>query len=457
MEAAVTNSSGIIKLVVPSTGAGNCGVIFLQTGGASTTPALTDDKSNTWALVSGLPVTGNQQLWCFVATNMAAATTLVTLTFGTADSFSAIEYSEWYNVSTAALATAIDGTNHAITQTGGTVAAGSITPSAGSLVLQWVTGDSSTLNTSFTKGSGFTMLTANLMPGSALVTSAVQWGIAPGGAINPTMTLVGGTPSADTITIALKSAAAGTPPAAGIRVAGVQKSSFGPPTGPTGAQTLVFQFPHVGNLMVMVSTHDFSISTLTDSDSNTWDHSNNLPGAGGGAQTQSSFAKNVTPNTDMTGPTIHWASPMSGVDLGFVTLYDIVGADPNPFTSQYATNSGTQSVAGNLTLFSALTPTVTGGLFIIDSLITSWTVSGMTVPTQANGGRGLVFDFPDAGGGGTTAEDDDFHGYWYPPSTSPSAVTLSIQNNVGGVGAWTATAMEFKAASTGIAVWLLRM
>lgn len=452
MEAAVTNSSGIIKLSVPATGAGNCGVMFLQTGGASTTPTVTDDKGNTWALVSGFPISGNQKLWVYVATNMTAGTSLITLTFATADSFSAIDYSEWYNVSTAALATALSGTPTSATAQTSPVSAGSITPAAGDLVIQYVTGDSSTLNTSFTKGTGFTLLSANTMNGAALVTTAIQWRLAPGGAINPTMSTVGGSPSCDTIAIGLKAAAAGTPPPSGIRVAGVQKSSFGPPTGPTGAISLVFQFPHVGNLMVMTSTHDFSISSILDSDSNTWDITHNFPAPGGGSQTQTSFAKNVTPNGDMTGPTITWSSAMLGVNLGFVTIYDIVGADANPFTSQYITNNGTQSVNANLDIFSGakqLVTTTAGNLWIFDSLITSNTVSGLVAPTPANGGSAVLFDFPDAAGGGTTAEDDDFHGYWYNATTAPQTITLSIQNNTGGVGNWTATAMEFKPAATG--------
>lgn len=443
MEAAVTNTSGIVKLSVKNTLAGNAMVVFLQTGGASTTPTVTDNQGNTWALALG-PISGNQKLWAFVSTNVAAGTNQLTFTFATADSFVAIEYVELFNVSQAAVASALDGTPLSATVQSSPVSSGSITPTAGSIIVQYVTGDSGTLNTGFTKGSGFTLLSANLMSGAALVTSALQYEIAPGGAVNPTMTLTGGAATADTISIALKAATAGTAPPAGIRVASVQKSSFGPPTGPTAIQTLAFQFPHIGNLMVMTSTHDFSISTLTDSDLNTWDITHFF-GPGGTTQTQTSFAKNVAADTDMTGPTIHWSAPMSGVDLGFVTIYDIVGADPNPFTNQYATNNGTQSVNANLDIFSALTPTQANDLFILDSLITSNTVSGLVAPSPANGGAGILFDFPDAAGGGTTAEDDDFHGFWNNGATTgATTVTLSIQNNTAGVGTWTATAMEFK-------------
>jgi hypothetical protein len=347
-------------------------------------------------------------------------------------------------VSQAAIASAIDGTPVSATlQTGGTVAAGSFTPTAGSIILHYASSTSGGQNTGFTKGSGFTLLSANLMSGASLVTTAVQSTIATGSAINPTITLTGGTPSADTIAIALKAAAAGTAPPAGIRVAGVQKSSFGAPTGPTGISTLTFQFPHVGNLMCMTSTHDHAISTLVDGDSNVWDISKSY-NPGGQLITASSFAKGVAANTDLAGLTITWAGAMGGVNLGFVTLYDIVGADPiSPFTGQYANNTGNQTVAGNLDILTGLTAGAAGNLFVIDALITSWTVQSMVAPTPANGGSGVLLDIPDAGGGGTTAEDDDFHGYWIAPNTSPVTVTLGIQNNVGGVGVWTATAMEF--------------
>lgn len=460
MEGTLTSTQPF-TLCVQATLGGNAAVIFLQTSGAGVGPTITDDKGNTWVNVVG-PVLGNQHVWCFLATNIAAGTTLITVTMTTYDNFVTIDYSEWFNVSQAAPATALDTSASAPGVGGSNVTTASITPIAGSVVIHYVTGDSGTLNTGFTKGTGWTLLSANLMPGASLVTTAVQYQIAPGGAFTPSMILVGGgATSSDTIVIALKAAAAGTAPPAGIRVAGVQKSSFGPPTGPTGVQTLVFQFPHVGNLMVMTSTHDFAISTLTDGDVNTWDHTQFF-GPGGVTQTQTSFAENVTPNTDMTGPTIHWASPMGGVDLGFVTIYDIVGADSSPWTGQYVKNNGTQSVNANLDILT-LTPTAAGNLFIIDSLITSHTVDKMVAPTVANGGVGILFDFPDANGGGTTAEDDDFHGYWYTPSTTPATITLGIQNNAGpptGVGAWTATGMEFKPAATGpigIPIWLYKV
>jgi hypothetical protein len=407
-------------------------------------------------------VTGNQTLWCFVATDVAAGTSLITVSMATYDNFVCLDFSEWYNISTAAVASVIDGVVSNINISGGTVAAGSFSPTAGSLVLQYASSTSGTPNTGYTKDSAFTLLSANLMPGSGLVTTAIQYRVAPGGAINPTITMTGGAPVADTIAIALKTAAAGNAPPAGLRVAGVQKSSFGPPTGPAGISTLAFQFPHVGNLMAMTSTHDFSISSLVDGDGNAWDHTNFF-GPGGVTQTQTSYAKGVTANDSMSGPTITWSAAMSGVDLGFVTIYDIIGADPtSPFTGQYVTNNGTQSAAGNLDILSGakqLTSGAAGNLWIVDSLITSWTVSDLVAPTPTNGGCAALLDFPDATGGGTTAEDDDFHGFWLAPSTAAQTVTLAIQNNVGGVGPWTATAIEFKAAAIGPAgfpVWPYR-
>lgn len=447
MEGTITPTAPFTLRVWPTL-AGNCMVVFLQTSGAGASPVVTDDKGNTWATAIG-PVAGNQNLWCLVATNVAAGTNLLTFTMATYDNFVSIDYFELFNVSQAAVASALDGTTSATTQTGGTVAAGSFSPTAGSIILHYASSTSGAQNTGFTKGSGFTLLSANLMSGAALVTTAVQSRIAPGGAVNPTITLTGGSPSADTIAIALKAATAGTAPPAGIRVAGIQKSSFGAPTGPTGIITLPFQFPHVGNLMAMTSTHDHAIASLNDGDGNLWDISKSY-NPGGQLITATSFAKGVTPNSDMTGPTITWTGAMGGVNLGFITIYDIVGADPtNPFTNQYATNTGNQTVAGNLDILTGLTPGTAGNIFVIDALITSWTVQSLVAPSAANGGGGVLFDIPNAGGGGTTAEDDDFHGFWKAPSTSPVTVTLGIQNNVGGVGIWTASAMEFQAPAAG--------
>lgn len=455
MESTVTAPSSF-TLAVPNTGAGNCLVLFFQTGTASTVGAtpVSDDQGNTWAQAK--TVSGNQNLYCYVATNVAANTTKITISFTAGDAFDQIEYSEWYNISTAAVATALDGTGSAGTVAGSPVATGAITTTTdGDLVLQWVTCDGGTaVNTSFTAGSGFTFLTANTVVGEDVthggpfVTSAVQYQVqTTHGSITPSMTLVGGTsPSSDTLAIALKSASAGTAPGAGIRVAGIQKSPFS-----TSRSSITLQFPHTGNLIVAQSTHDHAISTITDGDSNTWDHSHSFT-----ALTQlitaMSYAKNVAANTNLKTLKITWTGALAGGAVGFVTLYDIVGADtsaPLVGGTYLSTNSGTQSTNANLGIFAGLTPTNQNDVILMEALITRHTVSGLVAPTQTNGGRAMLFDFSAADGAGTTAEDDDFHGFWMNGTTTAStAITLSIQNNGNptvGVGDWTATAAEFTA------------
>ena len=446
-------SDSTVNIAVPNTGAGNCLVLFFQSAtNASPPPSVTDNQGNIWA--AAVTTTGNQSMSCMVATNVAAGTNQITLALFASATFLQFEYSEWFNISTAALATALDGTGSAVLVSGSTVATSPFTTTQdGDLILHWVTNDGGTNNTSFTKGSGFTLLTANVNP--QIAPSAVQYQVqATHGSITPTMTLGGGAPTCDTLAIALKSASAGTPPPAGMRLAGVQKCGVGPST-----TSVALQFPHIGNLICLVTTHDHPIATLTDGDGNAWDHSHSFTALSQPINS-ASFAANVAPNTDMLGPTVTYTGASPGVFEGFATLYDIVGADPNPF-AQFATASGTQSVTANLDTV-RITPLNQNSVIVVDVLVTSHTVSALAAPTPANGGCGLLAAVPSANGAGTSFEDDDFHGVWQNGSlTAAQLFTLAIQNNAApnGVGDWSGFAIEFKAAATGpagIPVWPYR-
>lgn len=431
-----------ITIVVPPTLAGNCGCLFYQTSGAGVINTVTDNKGGTWTSVFGAAIAGNQHLWCYLFTNLPAGVTTLTINFTTPDAFDQFVYMELFNVSQAAVASAISDKQSATTQAGATVATPLLAAGAGDIVLHWVTCDSGTLNTGFTKGTGFTLKSANVSPGANLVTSAVQYQIA-AGSVTPSMGLVGGgASSSDTLAIALKSAAAGTAPPAGIRVAAVQKADF-----TADNVLLVYQFPHIGNLIV-ANTYQGGPNTVTatisDGDGHTYNTAQSFAPPNGETRLNPYYAKGVSPNTDMTGPTITYSAAQSAAVVGFTTLFDIVGADSTNPLAQAVTNQGTQSVTGNLNTV-VITPINANNVVTFEGAITSHTVSGLAAPTVANGGVGLTFVFPSTDGGGSTEEDDDAHFYGFNLPLSPQTFTLSIQNNVGGVGDWAAQALEWTA------------
>src|SRR6266853_2705783 len=156
----------VLKINVPPTLAGNCLQLEIGSVDSGANPTVTDNKSNTWAVAAS--VVGSRRLCVLVATNVAAGTNLLTVTYGTATNTVQFEYSEWYNISQAAVATALDGTSTAsFVSSANTVPAGVIggtsTTVDGDLVRQWGSNNANTDNsTTFTKGSGFTKVSSQV-------------------------------------------------------------------------------------------------------------------------------------------------------------------------------------------------------------------------------------------------------------------------------------------------------
>lgn len=446
-----TGGAGSASLVVPDTGAGDFLILCTQSSTAATGESISDNKGGTWALIK--TATGNQIISCFGQSNAPAGVNTITMTWTVTDAFDQAEYSEWNNISTAAVASVLDGIPQSATlQTTNTVATPAIvTGTSGDLIFQYTTDDGNTTpNTSYTKGTGFTLSTANVWQSNTVqtnpfVTSATQYQVqSAAGSITPSITLVGGTgPSSDTISFALKSAVAGTPAPTGIYICGVQKAAFDATN-----TALVYQFPHIGNL-IAINTYNGNLSpttiTISDSDSHSYT-SQIFDPSNAEVRMFAPYVANVAPNTDMTGPSITYSAGGIAAALGFTTLWDICNAAVSPFV-QFVHTQGTQSVTGNLTTLT-ITPTNQNDVIIHDTAITSFTISGLVTPSDANGGRAMHYDFPDNAGGGTAAEDDDAHMAWYNgASTSATTFVLSTQNNTTGVGPWAALATEFTGAA----------
>jgi len=387
-----------------------------------------------------------------VATNVAAGTNLLTVTYGTATNTVQFEYSEWYNISQAAVATALDGTSTAsFVSSGNSVPAGAIVTTVdGDLIRQWGENNANTDNsTTFTKGSGFTKVSSQIS-GTATnfdPTSVSQYQVqGTHGSINPTYTYSGALNTSDTVAIALKSAAAGTAPAAGIRVAGIQQFY-----ALAGVASIKFEMPHVGNLIHISSENENVISGITDGDTNTYQTAaagadrKLLPSGAFGAE--SWRAINLTPNTDLVTGLISFTVVLT-VNTGFGAIYDIVGADTVQGTGgrvQTVTTNGTQNANGDLATV-AITPQNQNALIIAACPIEGMTISGVTIPTSANGGVPDVDPFTGQDGNRGMNNDDGWMHWLNGSSTSAVTITYSTQGaGLPGVGGWAAFATEYKA------------
>src|SRR5258708_404203 len=115
-----------LKINVQPTLAGNCLALELSCVDSGVNPTISDNKSNANWLV-GVSVVASRRKLVLVCTNGAAGTSLLTLVWSAATNSVRFDYSEIYNISQAAVATALDGTSSAtFVSSGNSVPAGVI-------------------------------------------------------------------------------------------------------------------------------------------------------------------------------------------------------------------------------------------------------------------------------------------------------------------------------------------
>jgi hypothetical protein len=284
---------------------------------------------------------------------------------------------EWRNIATASAVDAsgsVSGTNPAVALT---------TSVAGALIWQWskVTDASKPNLTGVTAGTNFTLLTANRQSGQM----AQSWVQPSAGALTPTFT---GTPSHRwaSIAIALKPAAAGTAPAGGIRITGIQHWV-------NGATPIVSQAPCTGNLLVLASYGLVGLTAVSDSNGNSWSSAKTL--VQDGHTRELWYAPHATCSSTMT---LTLAFNGTATDMMNV-LYDIAGAAAAPLSVTHST-FGSQAVAGNLTT-DTLTPTVANGLVINATGIYYHSLRQLVGAKYIPDMFSNLYDDNAAGGGGT--------------------------------------------------------
>jgi hypothetical protein len=431
-----------LKVFLPNPSlSGNALILGVECDAAfDTIGTIADDKSNTW--VAGPTIsTGGQTVAVFYILNATAGTSVITIPFshvgGAIDSISAV-CSEFSGVQTSG----------AIGPTGSVSSATPVnitlsgSPTSGDLVWMWGA-DIATLDpslTSITKGTNFTLLTANRECGKVAQYS-----------ISTTSTTAGltvsGSDTFNAVALTLHAASAGTNHT-GIHIDCMQGELY-------GATTHTAQFPCTGNLLVGSWTSpDVTITGISDSNGNSgWTTGTSANNGASAFYSQIFYCPNATTSGDMT-ISLTYSGASSGEN--FVHFYGISGAAASPHDVD-DTRNGNQASNGNLTS-GVITPTTLNGLVLNVTTIDFHTITGTAIdgnghtPTlnqQVNTGD------DNASSGGTSPshlDEDDGRASLY--NSDLTQISFIYTNTAGtnpptGVTFWSSTTSAFKAAPIG--------
>ncbi len=402
---------------------GNCLILGVSYPNSAGSITVSDDHTNTWTLAKSIS-NGSITSAVYVSLNVASGTSLITATFGTASYNCQFCLSEFYNISSAS---ALDGNNGNTASSVPNISAGSLTTTIdGDLIYNY--GYNTTLSgtpkvsalTGATAGSGFTLLSADIMLGT-FAQYAVQ---ATHGAINPSITLAGGTNAFNSVGIALKNATQGTAPSNACRVVHRNEILY------TRAGVPVL-FPSVGSLLVVATSRkssNINVVGMSDNHSNSWVESPQGT-IGGDLPSQTWFAANATTALNQTiTPNCQGGTGGAGAGDNGTTffLYDVIGAGDFDATAGYQTNwISTSSATQSCPAFLSITPTVANG-FIFLLISCSFgppgsldTPSGSVLDTSLYGGQ-VDADLMD---------NADAYCHYYNPNTSAAVFGFTLNGS----------------------------
>jgi len=389
-------------------------------------------------------VSGNSTVAIYMATNIAASTQKVTFTFSANESFEQCAVYEFYNISTAAVASAVDKKANSSASASTTLAAGSFTPTtANDLLFEVVDQDSLGY-----VGTGTSPITAGTY--STTAQGACNWQILFGdpeegfgvqycaynstSAISATMTQsVAGTGNANAI--AVLSAAAGTAPSAtGIRMNNYGLCGMGTNNWATPLQCQLYA---QGNLLLSagVSSPADPFTGTTDSKSNTYTQAGSTISDGASGNVQFYYAQGAT--------TAGLVSVKMGLSTTTSTSTYMVGDVSNAATTALDTTAsatGTQSVSGNLTSAPSYTPSQQNEVIIAILGVDSNSVTGSTNATFLG-----AFISPSGGSGG--GQENNGWALLYNAS-STSAQAFGWTTSGGALSNWAALAAGFEQVSS---------
>jgi len=404
---------------------GNCVIVGVRKDSDTTAVTVSDDQNNTYS--SGPSRSdGSKTVALYYKLNVTNAPKSITVTFsGIGSYWVSVVASEFYNVATASAA---DGSN-TNTGSGASLTANNIATTVdGDLIYNYaaVSGDdTSTEMSSWTPGSGYTLLSADLFD-----KHAAQYTIqTTHGTINPPMTM---NPTGGWINVgmALKAGSAGTAPGAGIHVDKVLHNSI--PVG-WSSKTAKVQVPSAGNLLVAIfaSEPSATITSISDTAGHSWTSTGADVNAGSSISGMKYVANPSASNTNVV--TYTYAISVSGGDTCIV--FDISGADPSAPFDKRGTASGEQ-LSGTSYTGASVTPATNNGLVISVNAVESNTVTAVSPETLIEST--------------TTPQtspwpDDENNGYAIQYNVDTSSITSSWTSN-GPVGGWTEILAAFKSA-----------
>lgn len=406
--------------------AGNCLVLFGQSQNNFTSLSVTDDQSNTWVAGPISAASQGEQSFAFYALNIAANTRVINLN---ASSAAATHVSAYVmEVKGCATSNALDGSS-AATGTSSSAAAGSFTPSvSGDLVLHWVSVTNIFVGpgtSTITPGTSFLLTAGQVIDDNTFLAQRVYNSTS---SLNPTMTLSASL-QWESVSIALKSSAAGASPSAAFRIKAIQHQNVNRTAG-----TYTEYVPCTGNTLVLIGegTADYEISSITDNHSNTYTRSSATNSGNVGFHSVGGTFANDTivtiTDTGGNGATTHmW--------------YCITGAGS---FSTSATAAGDLLTAGTLNAIT-FTPAQTG------SIIMTGTVISLDTANAVSGGGTILdsFWFDDVDGEDTPCDRNNYWGHTTSTSTSPFTVVVSFFHG-GPPDGWASRATEILPASTAV-------
>jgi len=429
---------------------GNTLVLSVRWSTGVTISSIVDDMGNTWSLCTSTPVTDTTnkvQGAMYYASNVLAGTRLITIAFAGYEAptygqtVAAVIVGQWCGVG------AYDGGVGTVQSSSTTWTSTSFTPTTnGDLVITtgWTT-PPLPANTSWAAsandGTTFTLLSADIVDSFSQGASA--YGIQTTAASIAAAFTLGAAHAGISMACAFKAATAGTARPAGIQIVRIQGQSL---YYVAGSDTINWQMPCSGNLLVACNTQGANISLQFASQSTNW---TNIAGGSSPNFASMQYLPNVSPAGSYSG-TLTTGSVVSTITFFF---YDIAGAatsstlGANSGTS--GTTTGTVSSNGYL-VGTAITPTAANSLVIHVTSIYQGSCHGNC------GDPSLYFfdysTYPElndsiAGQASPFCENNGMT-HVYTRSTTALQMTYSTTaNSSGNVGSWSCAFGEFLAAT----------
>lgn len=406
---------------------GNCLVLLYNHNSAVSTSSVTTSAGDT--LTAGPALTsGSYETESYYGIATAGSTNVKVLM--SANSSSALDaggtLSEFYNTScttdvTGSNATTAKSVSLTTTLANDLVWEGSVAQSATATA-------TSPLDTSITRGSGYTMLSANNWSGIM-----AQFQVISGTGSQTAAFTSSDSTSWNTLAIALKASSTGTAPSGtAMRIKRLMSENYG--LGSNSSTTHTMQIPCDGNLIVGAWTSaTVSItSSTTSSPSNTWttetsgtsSGDNPISNTTSGAYSQIFWAANAScSNTATVTPTFN-TTDTQGYD--FLVILDIVNANTSQ-SGHITASSNSNNTSGTSLTSNSVTPSVANGV-----MVNVWTIYDGTmtaVNTGAMAAAATNNKNTDSSSGGTASQlnQDDPRAVAYNSGTSSFSFIYTYQ------------------------------